>query len=63
MKERLSEVSDCSTHGPANAACVADMRVRLSIFWTFAVLNYIYADVFTVLRIPVPRLEKRILRL
>ena len=30
-------------------ATIADMRVKLSILWVFAVLNYIYADVFTAL--------------
>jgi heme A synthase len=34
---------------PANAMRTADMRVKLSILWVFAVLNYIYADVFTAL--------------
>jgi hypothetical protein len=47
MKERLSEVSSRSMTGAAKAAYIADMRVRLSTLWIFAVLNYIYADVFT----------------
>ncbi len=49
MKEKLSDLSDGSTQGPAHAAPVADVRVKLSTFWIFAVLNYIYADVFTAL--------------
>jgi hypothetical protein len=49
MKERLSEMSSRSTAGAANATRIADMKVKLSILWVFAVLNYIYADVFTAL--------------
>jgi hypothetical protein len=49
MKERLSEMSSRSTAGAANATLIADMKVKLSILWVFAVLNYIYADVFTAL--------------
>jgi hypothetical protein len=47
MKERLSEMSSRSTAGAANTLPIADMKVKLSILWVFAVLNYIYADVFT----------------
>jgi heme A synthase len=49
MKERLSEVFSRSTTSAANGTPIADMRVKLSILWVFAVLNYIYADVFTAL--------------
>ena len=49
MKERLSEVSSRSMPSAPNATRTADMRVKLSILWVFAVLNYIYADVFTAL--------------
>lgn len=49
MEEQLSEVTTRSMNGTANATRVADMRVKLSILWVFAVLNYIYADVFTAL--------------
>ena len=49
MKEWLSEVFSRSTTSAANATPIADMRVKLSILWVFAVLNYIYADVFTAL--------------
>jgi len=49
MDEQLSELTTRSVKGTANATRVADMRVKLSILWVFAVLNYIYADVFTAL--------------
>jgi hypothetical protein len=49
MKERLSETSSRSTTGAASATRIADMKVKLSILWIFAVLNYTYADVFTAL--------------
>jgi Family of unknown function (DUF6326) len=49
MEEQLSEVTTRSMNGTANATRVADMRVKLSILWVFAVLNYLYADVFTAL--------------
>jgi hypothetical protein len=47
MKEQLSEVPLQATPGAPNAGLIVDMRVKLSILWVFAVLNYIYADVFT----------------
>ena len=49
MRERLSAVSSRSTTSAANTTPIADMRVKLSILWVFAALNYIYADVFTAL--------------
>ena len=49
MTEQLPEVSSHAAPGAANARHIADMRVKLSILWVFAVLNYIYADVFTAL--------------
>ncbi len=45
MEERLREVAQQAT----KVSPPADMRVKLSILWVFAVLNYIYADVFTAL--------------
>lgn len=45
MTEQLPEVSSHAAPGTANARHIADMRVKLSILWVFAVLNYIYADV------------------
>ncbi|HEY0758176.1 MAG TPA: DUF6326 family protein [Acidisarcina sp.] len=49
MKEQLPEMSSHAAPGAANPSRIADMRVKLSILWVFAVLNYIYADVFTAL--------------
>ena len=49
MNKRISEASSHTASRAENATRIADMRVRLSILWVFAVLNYIYADVFTAL--------------
>jgi hypothetical protein len=46
MMERIPEASSRSTDGAANATGITDMQVTLSTLWIFAVLNYIYADVF-----------------
>lgn len=32
---------------PAENLGIADMRIRLQTLWTFATLNYVYADVLT----------------
>src|ERR1700724_143434 len=47
MMERIPEASSRSTAGSADATSITDRKVTLSTLWIFAVLNYIYADVFT----------------
>jgi hypothetical protein len=49
MPEPIPEASSRSTACAANATGVTDIKVTLSTLWIFAVLNYIYADLFTVM--------------
>jgi heme A synthase len=47
MKKELPEMSSHTVPDAANIRRAVDVRVKLSILWVFAILNYIYADVFT----------------
>jgi hypothetical protein len=47
MMERIVEASSRLTASVEKATEMKDRKVTLSTLWIFAVLNYIYADVFT----------------
>jgi Family of unknown function (DUF6326) len=47
MIERIAEASSRLTAGVEKTTGMKDRKVTLSTLWIFAVLNYIYADVFT----------------
>jgi hypothetical protein len=53
MMERNTEASSRLTVSVEKATEMKDRRVTLSTLWIFAVFNYVYADVFTVMD-PVP---------
>jgi hypothetical protein len=47
MIERIPDMQSRSTASAGNSATSTDRKATLSTLWIFAVLNYIYADVFT----------------
>jgi len=47
MIERIPDMQSRSTAGAGNSATSTDRKAMLSTLWIFAILNYIYADVFT----------------
>jgi hypothetical protein len=47
MIERIPDMRSRSTTGAGNSTTATDRKALLSTLWIFAVLNYIYADVFT----------------
>jgi hypothetical protein len=47
MIDRIPDMQSRSTASAGNSTTATDMKAMLSTLWIFAVLNYIYADVFT----------------